>query len=523
MSAKIEPYFVFYPEVNTNTTLKITLTTTDHEFVFTGKPTRDFEAGKRMTFPVIVDKNFTQGGSRLAYTSSPRTDVDQFYYYGGTNCLLLPSTHQVGYLDVTQYVTDSHWHNTKNAADVLTHKPAVYAKIIWSEGANVIASDMVDASNGYKLKLPGSDDGAADAISTDSNGKSTLTIKRGTASGNALVGIYDSSDKLLWSYHIWCPEDNPLEDALYDFTITNSGTYAVMTMPIGSLKKADPNMEDPQKAMGLYYQWGRKDPMGRATHHNHIGGGQVLEVKGPDQSTALSIGDPDYEITGGNLRQCIIWLAKSGGSENENKLHNAWNALSSPKPELSRFMLDYTVSKPWMFVACQDVYDNSWIPNDNWLWGNGYGVEVYPTMEDTYKSIFDPSPEGFRIAPVDIFLCATKSHGVADGAGYSGDDLEAFKAENFNVVSNVFDNGNNTQGYSFYFQNWKSGPSVHVLTNGQRMRNGDMTDVLSDTRYWLSGALTKAARYCLFRENYCSAESGGDRSRGCQTICVKEY
>ena len=311
MSSLIRPMFVFYPQVKTNTTLKITLTTTEHEFVFTGKPTQDFEAGKSLTFPVTVDKNFTVGGTKLAYTSSPRA-VDPFYYYGGTNCLLLLAENEIGYLDVTQYVTDSYWHNTKNTADVQTPRPAAYAKIIWSEASDVIASATVNGSAyGYKLKMAESAAGATDAISTDSNGKSFLAIKRGSTAGNALVGVYDASDELLWSYHIWCPTEDPTA-GMYEYTETNSGSYTVMTMPIGAIIKAYAGMSNPQDAAGFYYQWGRKDPLGRPTSYTASNGQDIRNVFGPDQSTALNVGDAVYGVTGGNLRDCEIWFANAG-------------------------------------------------------------------------------------------------------------------------------------------------------------------------------------------------------------------
>jgi hypothetical protein len=472
MTAEKKFEFVLYPEVTISNTLKVTITTTDHEFVFTGKPTRNFEGGVKLSFPITVDKNFTLDGTDLAYTRTDRTGLEPFYYYGGTNCLLLAQTNMTGTLDVTQYVTDSYWHNTKNMVDVQTSRPAVYAKIIWSEGAEVIASSTVNGSAyGYKLKLAGSAAGAADAISTDSNGKSTLTIKRGSGSGNALVGIYDSSDRLLWSYHIWCPDEDPTE-GMYEYSQTNSGTYIVMTMPIGALKKASAGTADPEAA-GNYYQWGRKDPLGRPTNITNTNGGDVRNVYGPDQTTALNIGDAGHGIAGGNLKDCEIWFANSSADASLSQLYNAWDAAGRTKP-VGRFMIDYSVTMPWMYIMCNGKYDNCWTELDSNLWGNNKESRSFPFMEETYKSIFDPSPEGFRVAPQDLWVNFTQTHDNANGASLS---------DKWNVVSTTFN-----KGFEYYYQDWKSGPTDFYLASGHRRNDSGSLNLVTTYGYtWASG------------------------------------
>lgn len=514
MSNLLHGVLVFYPKVTKNTTLKITLTTTDHEFVFTGKPTQDFEAGKRITFPITVDKNFTQGGTLLAYTSTLRTDVDQFYYYGGTNCLLLRSAGEIGYLDVTQYVTDSRWHNTKNTADIIHHNPASYARIIWSEGADVIASATVNGSAyDYKLKMADSAAGAVDAISTDSAGKSFLSIKRGSAAGNALVGIYDASANLLWSYHIWCPEDDPT-DGMHEYTQTNSCNYTVMTMPIGAIKRAYPGMSNPETAAGLYFQWGRKDPMGRPKHFNSLGGGGVLNVNGSDQISTFSLGDPDYSVSASNLINCRIWFSNSNGSSESNTLKLAWEGSDKSKT-LERFILDYTIAKPWMNINCDDLaYFHSWLPIDDYLWGNGGGSNKFPIMEEIYKSIFDPSPEGFRVAPQDLF------------AGFTSTRQNSSIKEQFNVATGDYVNPNNANGWVFYYQGWKTGPTDFYLAQGQRSRMGSyLSDVTNSLCVWTSspGSINNVGSMLWFHATTVEPYNGGGRRASGFTVrCVKE-
>lgn len=524
LSSLIKYDFVLYPKVTVNNTLKITITTTEHEFVFTGKPTQDFAEGKSITFPITVDRNFTIGGTKLAYTSSLRTGVEPFYYYGGTNCLLLRSENEIGYLDVTQYVTDSYWHNTKNTADVQTPRPAAYAKIIWSEASDVIASATVNGSAyGYKLKMAESAAGATDAISTDSNGKSFLAIKRGSTAGNALVGVYDASDELLWSYHIWCPTEDPTA-GMYEYTETNSGSYTVMTMPIGAIIKAYAGMSNPQDAAGFYYQWGRKDPLGRPTSYTASNGQDIRNVFGPDQSTALNVGDAVYGVTGGNLRDCEIWFAKKDGSDTENKLLNEHAKLGTSK-SLARFILEYSISKPWMFIKVSGVQNESWVPIDLNLWGNPNKFKAWPTMAETYKTIFDPSPEGFRVPPQDLWVGFTKSHASASTSA-TGDALTEFKMENFNISDYNFNRENNARGYAFYYQGWKAGSQRDFyLVSGCRFRaNGNIIDLLTYSVVWSSSINANDTNSSCLRvsNNDVSPHLGNLRGNANAIRCVKE-
>ena len=71
--------------------------------------------------------------------------------------------------------------------------------------------------------------------------------------GNALIAVKDASDNILWSWHIWLT-DKP-EDQVYKF---NAGT--MMDRNLGATS-ATPGEHG---TLGLYYEWGRKDPfMGR--------------------------------------------------------------------------------------------------------------------------------------------------------------------------------------------------------------------------------------------------------------------
>lgn len=73
--------------------------------------------------------------------------------------------------------------------------------------------------------------------------------------GNALIAAKDAGDNILWSWHIWVPET---EIANVDAGFAAAGT--IMDRNLGALI-AMPTDGANVKALGMYYQWGRKDPL----------------------------------------------------------------------------------------------------------------------------------------------------------------------------------------------------------------------------------------------------------------------
>lgn len=77
--------------------------------------------------------------------------------------------------------------------------------------------------------------------------------------GNAVIGAYDASGKILWSWHIWVlSSDRPLTDVKLD-------NKTFLDRNLGALYSgcyASGDYETAILAAGLLYQWGRKDPFG---------------------------------------------------------------------------------------------------------------------------------------------------------------------------------------------------------------------------------------------------------------------
>ena len=70
------------------------------------------------------------------------------------------------------------------------------------------------------------------------------------ANGNAVIAVRNSKGTILWSWHIWCSEEG-WQEHIYN---NNAGT--MMDRNLGATSATPGSVG----ALGLLYQWGRKDP-----------------------------------------------------------------------------------------------------------------------------------------------------------------------------------------------------------------------------------------------------------------------
>ena len=148
--------------------------------------------------------------------------------------------------------------------------------------------------------------------------------------GNAVIAAKDAAGNILWSWHIWFT-DQPQGQEYYN----NAGT--MMDRNLGATS-ATPGVVG---ALGLLYQWGRKDPF--------LGSSSISS-----STTAKST---------------ISWPSPVSTSS-------------------SCGTVSYVVANPTTFVtASSSPYDWHYSSRDNTLW----------TTSDKTKSIYDPCPAGWRV------------------------------------------------------------------------------------------------------------------------------
>ena len=151
--------------------------------------------------------------------------------------------------------------------------------------------------------------------------------------GNAVIAAMDAEGTILWSWHIWFT-DQPWGQEYFN----NAGT--IMDRNLGATSATPGDVG----ALGLLYQWGRKDPF--------LG----------SSSISTSIG----------AASTIAWPS----------------AVSS---DSSNGTIEYATANPTTFITCNssnsDWYYTGSSSTDNTRW----------TTLETSKSIYDPCPSGWRV------------------------------------------------------------------------------------------------------------------------------
>lgn len=152
--------------------------------------------------------------------------------------------------------------------------------------------------------------------------------------GNAVIAAKDASGTILWSWHIWLT-DQPEEQVYYN----NAGTMMDRNLGATSATPGDVG------ALGLLYQWGRKDPF--------LGSSSI------SSSTVA--------------KSTITWPS----------------AVSS---DSSNGTIAYATEHPTTFIKYNDSEYNG---NYDWYYTGSSSADN--TRWQSNKTIYDPCPSGWRV------------------------------------------------------------------------------------------------------------------------------
>lgn len=484
---------MMFPSVSTSSTLHITLRTAQYAFEFYGSPMMDFTPGTTLTFPITVDKNFKENVGALHYTRTSKTQAP-FYYYGEQNCYLLTSTATgTRTINATPYSTDIYYHRCNGSAVGATE--AQGAKLLWQD-----------------------DNGLITGVSYNATSKTISYSRTSGHYGNAVIALTDGAGgtgNILWSYHIWCPSATPVD---LEYAINgNSEAKTIMSMPLGAvtdIHTLNSNTGGTADGYGCYYQWGRKDPLGRAsavtgyTERNYWdASGTLITPFGAGQSVSLA----------------TILEGYVGDMTDAN------NANYQP---MSQFMQNYTRGNPTTFVKTVDGYkENEWAgESDSHFWGNYTSNGSYPRMNKTYKSIFDPCPQGYRVPPEDTWVGFTTTKTTSNNTKYW----------EWNMAHNgVYDSSTNTfagditsdgtyrlqvaRGYAFYYQGYGSGSTDFYAASGFRNLSTGAIGRVGDFGYcWSSTSGGAAARHLAIHSTFVIPSNSDSHTHAFTVRCAKE-
>ena len=183
-----------------------------------------------------------------------------------------------------------------------------------------------------------------------SDGKINYTIASPFREGNAVIAAKDASGTILWSWHIWLT-DQPKEHVYYN----NAGTMMDRNLGATSATPGDVG------ALGLLYQWGRKDPF--------LGSSSIM-------ADVLAESTADWPET--------------------------------QRTTLSVGTIDYSISHPMTFIYADET-DGDWhySGRDNSLWGKT-------------KTMYDPCPDGWCVPGCDIW---SRAFGESSSFSFPYSDL----------------------------------------------------------------------------------------------------
>ena len=143
--------------------------------------------------------------------------------------------------------------------------------------------------------------------------------------GNALIAAKNALGEIVWSWHIWVPDDD-IDHGTYD--ISNS-TRELMDRNLGALVVAG---SGDVKANGLMYQWGRKDPFlgiaaqGSSTIATMTGTG-TKTMSGGASDVATSIKNPTMFILSTGSTSDHDWV-----KTNDTSLWGTTKTIYDPCP-----------------------------------------------------------------------------------------------------------------------------------------------------------------------------------------------
>ena len=261
---------------------------------------------------------------------------------------------------------------------------------IVSEGGYYrFAAQKVDKTNVFEGFAPNSDgyranwlwsEGAStlvDFVSIGNSGNINFRVQAG-ARGNALLALFDSSSKIIWSWHIWMTDPDILEPTHW----SRNSAWSLANCNIGALSNEEGDLD----SYGLYYQWGRKDAMpGYTTYFpsdgfNPGGAGKVsyaTAIQNPGVHYCRENGAPQDQSGWCSTSYGNVWSAQTSGRDNDRF---TYKTVYDPSPA--------GVHVPGSYLLTMFTYNKTY----NWYFDNDVTTNVSIASYSTAGINFYTSP-----------------------------------------------------------------------------------------------------------------------------------
>ena len=269
-------------------------------------------------------------------------------------------------------------------------------------------------------------------IKYDNTGKGRISFKVDKSSiqpGNAVIAIKDASDKVLWSWHIWVT----YRDISKTIEVTNYQSQKYKFMPVNLGWCDSDAMVYPERSCRVKITAGDKSIVTTITQHSE---------------TIFSFGNHPYYEWG---RKDPFPPSNGLGDSNKTWYDKDGNAhTESPKTENfstgATCIMNYILKPDVMHsqYSGDNTYANLWSADNNVYTAND---------ENVIKTIYDPSPVGFKLPPSNAFTgFTTTGEYVSTLSQINGEWDSSLKGWNFYTDSSknktIFFPASGYRGYS---------------------------------------------------------------------------
>lgn len=275
-----------------------------------------------------------------------------------------------------------------------------------------------------------------------------FTVPDPLVAGNAVIAVSDAAGKIIWSWHIWLsPVDFTQAENVHHYQCElYAPGFDVMDRNLGATSVTPKDWH----ATGLHYQWGRKDPFITTNQIDYM---TEYKLEGPFCASVQT-----YDIEGNPIVPISI---KNGGTE---FVPDTWAAVKSGT---TAGTIANTIAYPMNFLTSSK---SLWLVPDpeqgGALWGNPNTSAEWPNADHGKKSIYDPCPVGWRVAP-----------------------HEAFRIFSYTPVTMIpWYKSGSVYGYEFYYDS--AGHTAWYPTNAYRLANTGCISVSRSGGSWTSSFYT---------------------------------
>ena len=385
--------------------------------------------------------------------------------------------------------------------------------VIWQDVSGLVKKVTYEKSNGYVI------------VETD----------KAKGSGNAVVGLYPAgtttenytSQGCLWSWHVWVTDYQPDGKKSYSLGINSKTevdggqvhTYGtkfaaknpgkvIMDRNLGATKafysptEVNKAGNDADLAFGMFYQWGRKDPFPRVQGSTIVASdatGTTIPIYGPD---GKELAKEVQDAAGNGYRKIKVETAMKGTNTLEYSVKNPLAFI-------------YNGNEPYdWYTNLKDKSGNEYIYQNDALWGNG-----------TTKSVYDPCPEGWRVAPNETWSDFTRDANTPKNGTFpyysAGVIGEKYGSGNYKVSNGRYYTAlGGAEGADNGVRAWYPAPGYRDF--GRTGYEGVARNVGNNGYSWSSSVSGSNGFYLNFNTTNLNPSNANNRGHGFQVRCLQE-